>query len=38
MTDYRQMYLSKLTTADELAARVESGWYLGMDSAIIAGV
>ncbi len=32
MTDYKQMYQAKLTSADELAARVESGWLIGMDA------
>ena len=32
MTDFNQLYISKLTTADELARRVQSGWVLGMDS------
>lgn len=32
MTDYKELYASKLTTAQELAARVESGWTLGMDA------
>ncbi len=30
--DYRQMYASKLTTAEKLAESLESGWRLGMDS------
>lgn len=32
MTDYKQLYSSKLTEAGSLAARVESGWTLGMDA------
>lgn len=36
MTDYRKMYEEKLTTADELAARVESGWSIGMDTSATA--
>lgn len=36
MTDYRKMYAEKLTTADELAARVESGWSIGMDTSVSA--
>ena len=30
--DYREMYASKLTTAEKLAESLESGWSLGMDS------
>ena len=33
MTDYTPLYREKLTTAEELAGRVESGWLLGMDAA-----
>ena len=36
MTDYTKMYAEKLTTADELAARVESGWGIGMDTSVSA--
>lgn len=32
MTDYKQVYAEKLTTAEELARRVESGWAIGMDA------
>ncbi len=32
MTDFKQMYQAKLTSADELAARVEGGWLIGMDA------
>ncbi|MBO5556265.1 MAG: 4-hydroxybutyrate--acetyl-CoA CoA transferase [Oscillospiraceae bacterium] len=32
MTDYKQLYASKLTTAERVAAQVESGWVLGMDA------
>lgn len=32
MTDFRTLYEAKRTTAEELAARVESGWLLGMDA------
>ena len=32
MTDFKQMYAEKLTTADELAARVQDNWVIGMDS------
>ena len=32
MTDFGRMYEAKRTTAEELAARVESGWLLGMDA------
>ena len=31
MTDYQSLYAAKLTTAEELARRVENGWVLGMD-------
>ena len=34
MTNYSELYHSRLTTADELASRVESGWTLGMDAAL----
>ena len=34
MKNYSELYHSKLTTADELASRVESGWTLGMDAAL----
>ena len=34
MTNYSELYHGKLTTADELASRVESGWTLGMDAAL----
>ena len=34
MTNYSELYRSKLTTADELASRIESGWTLGMDAAL----
>ena len=30
--DYTALYRQKLTTAEELAARVESGWLIGMDA------
>ena len=32
MTDYKQLYASKLTTAEKVAEQVESGWVLGMDA------
>ena len=32
MTDFNQLYRSKLTTADELARRAQSGWVIGMDA------
>ncbi len=32
MTDYQALYNQKLTTAEELAARVENGWSIGMDA------
>lgn len=33
MTDYKKLYSEKLTTAEELAGRVESGWLIGMDAS-----
>ncbi len=33
MTDFASLYRQKLTTAGELAGRVENGWLLGMDAA-----
>ena len=33
MTDYRQLYQEKLTTAEELAGRAENGWIIGTDAA-----
>lgn len=33
MTDYQKMYQEKLTTPDQLAKQVQSGWLLGMDTA-----
>ncbi len=33
MIDYKALYAEKLTTPEELARCVESGWVLGMDSA-----
>ena len=32
--DYKAIYQSKLTTAQEAASRVESNWLIGMDAAI----
>ena len=32
MTDFNELYISKLTTADELAHRAQSGWLIGMDA------
>ena len=32
MTDFNQLYRSKLTTAEELARRAQSGWVIGMDA------
>ena len=32
MSDYKELYNAKLSTAEELAARVESGWLIGMDA------
>ena len=34
MSDYQQLYEQKRLSADEIAARVESGWLIGMDAAI----
>ena len=34
MTNFSELYRSKLTTADAMALRVESGWTLGMDAAL----
>ena len=34
MTDYKALYARKKYTADEVAARVENGWLIGMDAAI----
>ena len=31
--DYSEIYRSKLMTADQAAAQVDSGWVLGMDAA-----
>lgn len=33
MTDYSEIYSSKLCTPDEIAARVENGWKIAMDTA-----
>ena len=33
MADYQAMYQSKLKTAQQVAAMVESGWVFGMDAA-----
>lgn len=33
MTDYQKMYQEKLTTPEQLAQQVQSGWLLGMDTA-----
>ena len=33
MNDYSEQYRQKLTDAASLAARVESGWVIGMDAA-----
>ena len=32
MTDYKALYAQKLTTADQIAAEVKSGWLMGMDT------
>lgn len=34
MTDFRQMYASKLITTGELAQRVESGWRISLGTAL----
>ena len=34
MTNFSELYRNRLTTADALALRVESGWTLGMDAAL----
>ncbi|MBR0162085.1 MAG: 4-hydroxybutyrate--acetyl-CoA CoA transferase [Oscillospiraceae bacterium] len=34
MTDYQAIYESKKMSADDVAARVENGWLIGMDAAI----
>ena len=34
MNDYKALYARKKLTADEVAARVENGWLIGMDAAI----
>ena len=34
MSDYQLLYAEKKLTADEVAARVEDGWLIGMDAAI----
>ena len=33
MTDFKQLYSSKCTTAEEVARRVENNWLIGMDAA-----
>lgn len=33
MTNYEALYQSKRTTAENIAARVENGWLIGMDAA-----
>ena len=33
MINYKALYAKKLTTAEELAKQVESGWLIGMDTA-----
>ena len=32
MTDFKELYASKLMSAEEAAQRVEDGWLIGMDS------
>ena len=34
MPDFKKMYESKLTTAEEAASRVQSGWLIGTDAAV----
>ena len=34
MTDYKALYSQKKLSADEVAARVENNWLIGMDAAI----
>ena len=34
MTDYTQLYKSKLITAEDVAAQVKSGCFIGMDAAV----
>ena len=34
MTDYKTLYTQKKLSADDVAARVENGWLIGMDAAI----
>ena len=34
MTDFQAMYVQRRSTPEELAARVESGWLIGMDAAL----
>ena len=34
MTDFRTLFEARRSTAEELAARVESGWLIGMDAAV----
>ncbi|MBQ9664151.1 MAG: 4-hydroxybutyrate--acetyl-CoA CoA transferase [Oscillospiraceae bacterium] len=34
MTDYKALYAQKKLSADEVAARVENNWLIGMDAAI----
>ena len=34
MTDFGTLYEAKRSTAEDLAARVESGWLIGMDAAV----
>lgn len=34
MSNYKEIYNNKLTTVEELAGRVESGWIIGMDAAV----
>ena len=33
MSEYQDLYRQKLTDAASIAARVESGWVIGMDAA-----
>ena len=34
MTDYQAIYETKKMSANDVAARVENGWLIGMDAAI----
>ena len=32
MADYKAIYQTKLTTAEQVAQQVQSGWVIGMDA------